>query len=253
VAGGAAIASSVRWPEAPRVAAAAAAAVAAAASLAYVGVLQTRAITTTADGFVVTDGEEAAFAWMRDHLDDGDTVVSPSVSTNLLLASLTPASQYLADGGFTYAEDDELAARMLRVQAAYGYSEDDVMRRVSLDDEFEGFPLNDPDPDIEEQERLLEDHLAFFLFSFEIEDRGAFAERAETWRDEYRALLTADDPLAAYPADYVYCGRRERFYDSATPGRGTYVRVAFEQGDVTVYERVEQKSDGAVEFAGCAS
>jgi hypothetical protein len=219
----------------------------------YVVALQTRAVTSTADGYVLTSDEDAAFAWMRDHLDEDDTVVSPSVTTNLLLASLTPTSQYLADGGFTYADDAELIARILRVQAAYGYGESDMLRRVDINDEHDGFPLNDPDPGIKEQERLLEDHLAFFTFSFEIEGREAFMARSESWRPQYRSFLSSDDPLAAYPADYLYCGHRERFYDVASPSPGTFVRVAFQQGDVTVFEHVSSGTEGATEFQGCSS
>jgi len=250
VAGGVAITSSLRFPQAPR-AAYTVAAVIALTSAGYIAALQTRAITDSSAGYVLSSDEKMAFAWMRDHLDEGDTVVTPSVSTNLLLASLTPAYQYLADGGFTYADDDELSERMLRVQAAYGYREEDAMRRVSLADEFEGFPLNDPGPGIAEQERLLEGHLAFFLFSFEILDRDTFTRRAQDeWLARYRELLATDDPLQAYPAEYIYCGPRERYFDAAAPARGTYVRVAFSHGDVTLYERVEAGA-GSTEFAGC--
>jgi hypothetical protein len=252
IAGGAIIASSIRWPEVRRVAYAIGVALAAVSAL-YVVALQVRAVSSSADGYVLTSDEDAAFAWMRDHLGEDDTVVSSSVTTNLLLASLTPTSQYLADGGFTYAEDDELISRLLRVQAAYGYSEDDMLRRVDIGDEHDGFPLNDPDPGIREQERMLEDHLAFFTFSFEIEDRDAFMARSESWRPQYRALLSTDDPLSAYPADYVYCGHRERFYDAASASPGTFVRVAFEQGDVTVFEHVAPGAEGATEFRGCSS
>ncbi|MEX2227311.1 MAG: hypothetical protein WEB52_12770 [Dehalococcoidia bacterium] len=252
VAGGVAIASSLRWSQPPRFAYAGIVVVAL-ASLVYVGALQARAVSSTADGYVLSDDEQAAFAWMRAHVDEDDTVVSPSVSTNLLLAGLTSSAQYLADGGFTYAEDDELGERILRVQAAYGYSEGEVMRRVSLDGEFEGFPLNDPDPDVEAQERLLEDHLAFFIFSFEITDRGAFEARAESWRGRYRTLLSTNDVLDRYPAEYLYCGHRERFYGASAPAEGTLVRVAFERGDVRVYERVDVDSADVMAFPGCSA
>jgi hypothetical protein len=251
VAGGAAIVQAIRWPQTGRIAQAGVAAVAIAAGV-YVVALQVRAVESTEDGFVLSHAEDAAFEWMRDHLDADDTVVSPSVTTSLLLASLTPASQYLADGGFTYANDAELSERMLRVQSAYGYSEEDVLRRVRLDEEFEGFPLNDPDPGIAEQERMLEDHLAFFMFSFEILDREEFGARTEaSWLPRYRELLTIGDPLNAYPAEYLYCGHRERFYAASEPAEGTFVRVAFAEGDVTLYERVDAGSAGAMEFGGC--
>ena len=250
VAGGAAIASRFRMGEVRRVAYAGLAVIAA-GSLLYGAALQGRAIAATADGFVISDAENAAFEWMRAHLSDRDTVVSPSISTNLLLASLTPSAQYLADGGFSYADDSELIERILRVQAAYGFSEDDMLRRVSIDGQSKGFPLHETDPGVRERERMLEDYLAFFTFSFEIEDRAGFAARAETWPARYRALLAADDPLSAYPANYLYCGPRERYYRASALAPGTYVRIAFEQGDVVVYERVDAASDGALEFRGC--
>ncbi|HET6615657.1 MAG TPA: hypothetical protein VFH62_07195 [Dehalococcoidia bacterium] len=223
----------------------------AACALVYAVALQSRAIAITDEGYVVTDDEDAAFAWMRSHLDEDDTVVSPSITTNLLLASLTPSSQYLADGGFTHADDDELIARMLRVQAAYGYSDDDVMRRLSIDGEHEGFPLHEPTRDEREQERLLENYLAFFVFSFEIEDRAWFKERTASFAAPYEALLSTDDPLSAYPAEYLFCGHRERYFKADAPAPGTYVRVAFERGDVAVYERVARDAAGAMPFEGC--
>jgi hypothetical protein len=223
----------------------------AACALVYAGALQSRAIAITDEGYVVTDDEDAAFAWMRSHLGEGDTVVSPSITTNLLLASLTPTSQYLADGGFSHAGDDELIARMLRVQAAYGYSEDDVMRRLSIDGEHEGFPLHEPTTDEHAQERLLENYLSFFIFSFEIEDQAWFKGRTASFAAPYEALLATDDPLSAYPAEYLYCGHRERYFDEASPAPGTYVRVAFERGDVALYERVDRGDVVAVTFSGC--
>jgi hypothetical protein len=228
-----------------------AAGVLAACALVYAVALQWRAIDVTGEGYVVTDDEDAAFAWMRSHLGENDTVVSPSITTNLLLASLTPTSQYLADGGFTHAEDEELIARILRVQAAYGYSEDDVMRRLSIDGDHEGFPLHEATTNERSQERLLENYLSFFTFSFEIENRDWFEERTASWRAPYEALLATDDPLSAYPAEYLYCGHRERYFDAVSAAPGTYVRVAFERGEVTVYERVDRGADGASPFEGC--
>jgi hypothetical protein len=218
---------------------------------AYVVVLQARALAQTDDAYAITKDEDAAFAWLRENTDAADTVVSPSVTTNLLLASLTPASEYLADGGFSAARDEELIERVLRVQAAFGYGEDDAFLRLNVNNEFDGFPANDATAATRDLERDLEEYLAFFSFSFEIRDQDAFTGRVESWRPRYRELLASSDVLSAYPADYLYCGPRERFFAAESPVPGTYVRGAFTAGDVTVYEIVAVDESGAREFAGC--
>ncbi|MBI5288850.1 MAG: hypothetical protein HY873_07745 [Chloroflexi bacterium] len=217
----------------------------------YVVAMQARALAQTDDAFAISRDEESALAWLRVHTNDRDTVVSPSVTTNLLLASLTPASEYIADGGFSTAHDEELIERILRVQAAFGYSEEAAFLRLNILNEFDGFPVNDATATTADLERDLEEYLAFFTFSFEITDQQAFTDRVNTWRPRYRELLDTDAVLSAYPADYLYCSRRERFFDAEAPAPGTYVRPAHESGPVVVYEIVARGDEGAREFTGC--
>jgi hypothetical protein len=227
-------------------------AVIAALGASYVIVLQARAVRQTDDAFAVTADEHAAFSWIRENVADNQTIVSPSITTNLLLASVSPAAQYIADGGFSTANDEELAERMLRSQAAFGLTEDEVFARLDINDEFQGFPVNDATGSARELERDLEYYLAFFTFSFEIEDRDGFVARIGPWRSRYRELLRTDDVLSTYAADYLYCGHRERFHRTQTPAPGTWVVEVFRQGDVAVFEIVGSGYPGAVEFAGCA-
>lgn len=250
LAGGAALASRVRMPSLARPALAATGIVAVASGL-YLVVLHARFISDTDAAFAISRDEDAAFDWLRDHASSSDTVVSPSVSTNLYLASLTSSAQYLAEGGFSTATDEELLERLLRAQAAYGYSEDEAFSRLDISGEFAGFPVNDPTLSTEELERDLENYLAFFSFSFEIEAQAEFTARVESWRPRYRELLASDGVLAAYPAEYLYCGPRERYFGAVDPAPGTYVVPAFESGDVVVYEIVDAATDRAVEFEGC--
>ena len=217
----------------------------------YVLAMQARALAETDDAFAISRDEESAFGWLREHTNDSDTVVSPSVTTNLLLASLTPASEYIAEGGFSTAHDEELIERILRVQAAFGYSEESAFLRLNVLNEFDGFPVNDATATTADLERDLEEYLAFFTFSFEITDQQAFNERVETWRPRYRELLATEAVLSAYPADYVYCSRRERFFDAEAPAPGTYVWPAYASGPVAVYEIVARGDNGATEFRGC--
>jgi hypothetical protein len=214
-------------------------------------VLQGRAIVETDAAFAISNDEDGMFSWIRANIEDDETIVSPSITTNLLLASLTPASQYLSEGGFSMAEDEELIDRILRAQAAYGYTEDEAFSRLDVHGEFDGFPVNDATGSTAEKEEELEDYLAFFTFSFEITDQNAFQNRADSWRTRYRGLLLQDDVLGPYPADYLYCGHRERFYVTQPPAPGTYVRLAYQSGDVMLFQIVDQSVAGATEFAGC--
>jgi hypothetical protein len=216
----------------------------------YIAVLQVRAVSETEEGYTITNDEDAAVDWMRENLD-GETVVSPSITTNLLLASLSPTSQYIADGGFSTATDEELFERILRVQAAYGYSEEAAFGRLDVSGEFDGFPVNDAQAGTEQQERLLEDYLAFFTFAFDIADGRAFASKVDEWRPRYGQLADESAVLSAYPADYLYCGHREQYFSPEDPAPGTYVREAFASGDVTVYAIVDEGEAGAVAFQGC--
>lgn len=227
----------------------AALAVVAAASGVYVAVHQSRALAQVDGAFAVRADEKAALDWIAAKLGHDDTVVSPSITTNLLLAGLTASSQYIAEGGFSTATDDELIDRQLRLHAAFGVTEAQLLRRFQVDDESAGFPVNDREGSLAELEARLERFMAFYGFSFEIEDADAFTSRTASWRPVYERLLTEDAVLSAYDADYIYCGHRERLLETGTPAPGTFVRPAFERGDVTVYEITD--GPGTVEFAGC--
>ena len=220
-------------------------------AFAYVVALQGRAISKTDGAFAVSQAEESAFSWIKANVGEEETVVSPSITTNLLLASLTSSSQYLAEGGFSIAEDEELIDRMLRVQAAYGYEEQAVFSRLDVHGEFDGFPVHDATGSDDDMERELEDYLAFFTFSFQVSDQDAFRERADSWRPIYRDLLGTSSVLDPRAADYLYCGHRERYFDAGSTPRGTYVAPAFESGDVAIYRLVDAGTPGATEFKGC--
>lgn len=223
------------------------------AAVGYLAVLETRVIRHTDAAFAMTADEASAFEWMRGHVTRDETVVSPSITTNLYLASLTAADEYLGEGGFSRATDAELTDRMLRAQAAFGYPEADVFSRLDVTGSDGGFPVNDTDGNAAELERKLEDFLAFYTFSFEITEQG-FPARVEGWRPTYAAFLSQQDVLAPYRADYLYCGARERYYGSGgavAVAPGTYVTVAFAEGGVTVYRRVESSDPGATVFRGC--
>lgn len=250
VAGGVALLSHDRLSRAAKPMGLALAAVAAVA-FAYVVVLQVRAVVQTDDAYAVSTGEDQALAWMRANLESDATVVSPSITTNLHLASLSPAAQYLSEGGFSVATDAELADRMLRAQAAFGLSEDEAFARMNVHGEDGGFPVHDASGTRAELEEELEQYLAFFTFSFEITDQDPFRDRADSWRPAYRSLLESENVLAAYPADYLYCGHRERDLADTTPAPGTYVRPAFESDGVLIYELVAADAPGATLFTGC--
>ena len=226
-------------------------AVVAVVSLAYVIATQTRAIVSTNEAFAVADDEHAALNWISDNVESDETVVSPSITTNVLLASLTSASQYMGEGGFSTTTDDELMDRLLRAQAAYGYPEDAAFGRLNVYDEFEGYPVNNQGGSKAHQERALEQYLGFYTFSFEVSDKATFTERMNAERPRYAALRRTDDVLAPYPANYLYCGHRERYFPAEGVAPGTWVRVAHQSGEYMVYEIVAAEAPGAFEFTGC--
>jgi hypothetical protein len=220
-------------------------------SMGWVVAMQSRAIVGTDEAFAVSIDEHEALTWIQENVEHDETVVSPSVTTNMLLASLTPASQYLGEGGFSTATDAELLDRLLRAQAAFGYSTADAFGRLDVSGEFEGYPVNDVRGSAAYQERALEDYLAFYTFSFEVSDQDAFTRRMEAQRSRYEGLLQTDGVLVAHEADYLYCGHRERFFGGSSTAPGTWVRPAHRSGEYTVYEIVGEGAPGAVEFAGC--
>jgi hypothetical protein len=192
--------------------------------------------------------ERAAFDWIETHVRDDQTVVSPSVNTNMLLPAMTPAGRYLQDGFFTRVSDDEIIDRFLRAQAAFGYSEEDVFKRL---DPENGYPTTDKAVPQDELERHFEDSAAYFSFNWEITHPERIAERLPEWRQRYEALLQENDVLAAYPADYLFCGHRERYWPATHPAPGTYVTVAFQRGDAIVYALAKESDPGARPFTGC--
>jgi hypothetical protein len=76
-------------------------------------------------------------------------------------------------------------------------------------------------------------------------------DRFPDWQQKYAGYTNGTNILDAYDADYLYCGRRERFWDTGTPAPGTWVQEAFRQGDTVIYRRVAEGSAGAEEFNGC--
>lgn len=235
-------------PIAPRLGYAALMVVAAAAG-AYFVVHQSRALVQADGAYAVRADEKAALDWIAAELTHDDTVVTPSITTNLLLAGLTPSSQYIAEGSFSTASDDELIDRQLRLHAAFGITEAQLLRRFQIEDASAGFPVNDREGSLPELEERLERFMAFYSFNFEIEDVTAFTARVTTWPPVYERLLREEAVLSVHDADYIYCGPRERMLETSAPAPATFVRAAFERGVVTVYEITD--AEGGTEFAGC--
>ncbi len=218
------------------------------AGVAYLALFQMRATAHVEDQFAMDSGERAAFDWIDAHVTDNETVVSPSVNTNMLLPSLTPASRYISDGFFIRLKDDEIIDRFLRAQAAFGYKEDDVFSRL---DPANAYPTSDRSVPGDGLQRHFEMSAAYFLFNWEITHPDKIASRLPEWRERYRKLLSEPHVLSAYPADYLYCGDRERYWAADRVAPGTFVQVAFQKGASTVYRIVSPDADGAQEFSGC--
>jgi hypothetical protein len=214
----------------------------------YLAVFQARTTITVADAFALGADERAAFGWIDARVSDRQTVVSPSVNTNMLLPALTPASRYVIDGAFVRVADDELIDRFLRAQAAFGYSEEDVFGRL---DPAHAYPTSDQSVPEDQLQQHFELSAAYFLYNWEITHPETIASRMPAWQQRYAALLDEDNVLAAYPADYLYCGPRERAWKVDRPPRGVYVRDAFAEGDAAVYELVHAGEPGARPFGGC--
>ena len=216
----------------------------AAVCLAYVGVLQARGASSVNAAYAQSDDEHAAFDWIRGHLGRDDSVVSSSITTNQLLVALTPASVYLPDGFLTRASDDELVDRYLRVSAAYGYDEQAVFAR--LDPFIGGFDHKPP------YETRQEQFMGYYLMNWEVNfAQGGIADRLPAWRADFKRIEAEPDVLAGYAAQYLYCGPRERLWPAPSPASGTFVRVAFTQGDVTLYRLMAADDTGAQPFTGC--
>jgi hypothetical protein len=215
----------------------------------YFVVFQTRAMRQLNASYALRADEDAAFRWMRTNLHQDETVVTPSRSTNLLLASLTPAYVYVPYGSSAVgskASDDEIIDRYLRASAAFGYTVDSAIGRL---DPANGIPRAERELPREEIPRYVERSMIDYLLN-ELVDRPATVNsRIPSWRAQFEALKPLSGVLAKYPAAYLYCGPRERLWvvDAASPG--TTVTVAFHQDAVTIY-RLSNAPD-AVPFRGC--
>lgn len=223
--------------------------VAAVVGLVFLVTYQVRALATAHRAFAVSDDEGAALAWVRAHVRGDQTVVSSSVTTNLLLASLTPSSEYIMDGYNPVASDGEIIDRFLRAQVAFGYGEDATFLRL---DPENGTSVGEISPQTRDAlERGVEEQAAYFLFYAETDNHEDILRRFPEWHGRFSALQVESDVLAAYPADYVYCGDRERFWSVARRPAGIYVRVAFRQGSVTIYRLSDAADPAAEQFMGC--
>jgi len=219
-------------------------AVLAAAGVAYVGVLQARATSAVNAAYAQSDDEHAAFDWISANLTRDDSVVSSSITTNQLLVSLTPASVYLPDGFLSRVSDDQLVDRYLRVSAAYGYDAQSVFAR--LDPTIGGFDHKPP------YETRQEQFMGYYLMNWEVNtSQSRIADRLPAWRADFARIQRERDVLALYAAQYLYCGPRERLWPAPSPAPGTFVRLAFRQGGVTLYQLVAAGDTGARPFAGC--
>lgn len=225
--------------------------------------LQLRAIGNIDDAFSMRADESAAFDWIDANVSYPETVASPSITTNMYLAGLTPASRYLYDGFIADPSDEEIVDRYLRVSAAYGFSSADAIDRLdpiyrcaSADDPLcarpsSNFPFKDPSSDLVEREAQLEDSMAYYLLNWEITHPDTIEERLPAWRETYADFLRTPDVLSKYRADYVYCGPRERLWPVEGVAPDTYVTLAFQQGEVTVYRLEDPAVAGARPFIGC--
>jgi hypothetical protein len=235
------------WPRTPRAIARFGMPLVAAAALVgvlHLAVLQVRATRDVNAAFALSEDEHAAFSWMAEHVRSGETVVSTSVTTNQLLAPLTPASLYVPDGFLSRVDDQELFDRYLRASAAFGYDEQITFSRID--------PALGGADHLPPYELRYESFMAYYLTNWEVViDPQRIAARMPALRERFRALKLSSSPLAAYPADYIYCGHRERFWPGSHAAPGTRVRVVFHRGEATIY-RISDASDSASEpFAGC--
>jgi hypothetical protein len=234
-------------PETRRAAVLAIAVLGALGSLHFAAV-QVRGVRAIDGAYGMPSGERAAFRWMDENLDRNDTVVTPSWITNQLVAVMTPASTYLADGFVTRVSDKELLDRYLRVSAAYGINENAVFYRV---DPARDVPTSDRTIATAELERYFDDAIAYYLFNEGIRRASQIRALTGPRRPAYRRLLGEPSVLATYDADYLFCGHRERFWRSEGAAPGLWVQVAFQAEGITVYRLVAEGTAGAVEFRGC--
>jgi hypothetical protein len=222
-------------------------AVAAVCASVYVGAYQIRAIREVDASYAVSDDEAAALQWMRANVHGDQTVVSPSIVTTINVAAMTPASEYIMGGFNPVANDDELIDRYLRVSIAFGHGEDDVFQRI---DPYHPLPFDTNDT-ADELMKDTEQSVAYYTFYSETDHPEELAERLPDWHERFESLEGESNVLAAYPADYLYCGDRERLWPVQREPSGIYVTVAFHQGTVTVYRLTDESNPDAQSFTGC--
>lgn len=151
-------------------------------------------------------------------------------------------------GGFNpVANDDELIDRYLRVSIAFGHGEDDVFQRI---DPYHPLPFDTNDT-ADELMKDTEQSVAYYTFYSETDHPEELAERLPDWHERFESLEGESNVLAAYPADYLYCGDRERLWPVQREPSGIYVTVAFHQGTVTVYRLTDESNPDAQSFTGC--
>ena len=93
--------------------------------------------------------------------------------------------------------------------------------------------------------------MAYYLLNWEITHPETIERRIPAWRERFRELQSQPDALAAYRANYLYCGPRERLWPVEHAASGIRVKVAFQRGDVTLYRIAEPSDADARPFAGC--
>src|SRR5581483_9670509 len=216
--------------------------------VAYVCVLQARAVHQVNAAYATDADERAVYDWIDGHLGRDDVIVSPSITTSLEISSLTPASVYMSEGFYTRASDDELVERYLRASAAFGIGEDTTFRR--LEDRL-GYPFHDPPGTTADLEARAEEYMAYYLLNWEVGRPQLIRDRLAGWRAEFRAIASSDDVLGPYAASYVFCGHRERAWAQEIAPRGIDVTEAYRRGDAVLYRIVEPTAAGARPFEGC--
>jgi hypothetical protein len=231
------------------------------ASGAWFATFQVRAERQVDPAFSMRTDERAAFEWIDSNLTPDDVVVSPSISTNLYLAAMTPAQRYILEAFVADPTDDQIVDRYLRTSAAFGYSADDTFARLDpydtcrpgervCEDTASNFPFRSVLP-FSEREADLEWSMAYYLLNWEIVQPTRITERIPRWKDDFARIDAEPDPLAGQHAEYLYCGPRERLWPASHPASGLYATVAFEQGDAAVYRLANPSDPGAEAFRGC--
>ncbi len=181
----------------------------------------------------------------------------------MYIAALTPASKYIRDGFIADPSDDEIVDRYLRTQIAYGFGEETTFARIDpiyhcqQPDDYRcatpssNFPFKDISPDLRERESALETNMAYYLLNWEITHPETIDSRIPAWRERFRTLQSQPDALAAYRANYLYCGPRERLWPVERAASGINVTIAYQRGDVTLYRLSAASDADARPFTGC--